>query len=230
MKVSIVIPAYNEEAFLADTLKAVTSLRYPDFEVIVVNNASTDKTAEIAGLFPVRLVTEEKKGILHARERGRKEAKGEIIANIDADCRPTADWLHHAIMHFSNPDVVAVSGPYYYFDSPFLSRTILFGSQKYLYTIFSKVLQSIGKNGILIGGNTLFRKDALEQGGGYDTDILFYGEDTSTAKKLSEHGSIVFSAKVVMHTSARRFKNEGTLQTIGKYLYHFLKVSFSKKK
>ncbi len=227
MKVSIIIPAYNEEKYLAETLRAVCALDYPDFEVIVVDNASTDRTSEIARQFPVKVVREEKKGILHARERGRTEAVGEIIANIDADCRPTKAWLKNAVKHFNDPNVVAVSGPYYYFDSPAFSRTILFGMQKYLYAISSRILQMAGKNGILIGGNTLFRRTAMEQSGGYDTSILFYGEDTDTAKKLSARGKIVFSPSVVMHTSARRFQSEGTLRIIGKYLYHFFKATFS---
>ncbi len=228
MKVSIVVPAYNEAAYLADTLHCLLSLDYPDFEIIVVDNASTDSTSEVAKQFPVRLVYEEKKGLLHARERGRREASGEIIANVDADCRPTKDWLQKATLYFKNPKVVAVSGPYFYFDSPFLSRTILFNSQKYLYAVSSRILQAFGKNGILIGGNTLFRARALDELGGYDTSILFYGEDTDTAKKLSSRGKIVFSPNVVMPTSARRFKKEGTLRIIGKYLYHFFKATFSR--
>ncbi len=230
MKVSIVIPAHNEEAYIAETLRAVTALDYPDFEVIVVDNASSDKTAEIAKQFPVKVVHEEKKGILHARERGRKEATGEIIANIDADCRPTKDWLKNAMQHFKNKNIVAVSGPYYYFDSPAPSRILFFGTQKYVYAIGSKLLQLIGKNGILIGGNTLFRADPMQKHGGYDTSILFYGEDTDTAKKLSKHGKIHFSPSVVMHTSARRFQSEGTGKIIGNYLYHFIKGTFSKQK
>jgi glycosyltransferase involved in cell wall biosynthesis len=228
MKVSIVIPAYNEEKYIAETLRAVTALDYPDFEVIVVDNASTDKTAEIAKRFPVKVVREEKKGILHARERGRREATGEIIANIDADCLPTKDWLKNAVKHFQNKKIVAVSGPYYYFDSPKSSRLLFFVTQKYAYAISSKLLQLVGKNGILIGGNTLFRAKAMQTEGGYDTSILFYGEDTDTAKKLSQYGKILFSPKVVMHTSARRFQDEGTSAVLKKYLYHFFKITFSK--
>ena len=84
-KISVVVPAYNEALVISSTLRAILAQDYPDFEVIVVNNASTDNTAEIvhgfeiSGKIPsVRLVHETKKGLLHARERGRKEARGQI--------------------------------------------------------------------------------------------------------------------------------------------------------
>ena len=226
-KVSIVIPAHNEEHCLAATLEKVCALGYPDFEVIVVDNASTDRTSEIAQRFPVKLVHEEKKGLLHARERGRVEAQGEIIANIDADCLPDKDWLKKGVAILNAKQAVAVSGPYYYFDGSFIFRSTSFFAQKYVYTAVSQLMQRTKGLGILIGGNTLIRTSALKNIGGYDTSILFYGEDTNTARKLCTEGKIVFSPRFVMPTSARRFQNEGTLKVIGLYLFNFFKAAFT---
>lgn len=228
MKVSIVIPAHNEEQFIAATLQKVCALDYPDFEVIVVDNASSDRTAEIAGAFPVKVVREEKKGLLHARERGRVEAKGEIIANIDADCLPDADWLSNGVRHFRDEKVAAVSGPYYYFDGKPLFRAIAFFAQKYPYALTSDMMQSMGRTGILIGGNNLIRATAIAEAGGYDTRIAFYGEDTDTARRVSKQGRVVFSKDFVMDTSARRFQDEGTFKIVGLYLYHFIRAAFKK--
>jgi cellulose synthase/poly-beta-1,6-N-acetylglucosamine synthase-like glycosyltransferase len=225
-KVSIVIPAHNEEASIAATLEKVCALDYPDFEVIVVDNASIDKTGEIAQQFPVKVVREEKKGLLHARERGRVEAKGDIIANIDADCLPKKKWLKNGIKFFNNERVVAVSGPYYYFDGSWFFRTTSFFLQKHVYTATSVILQRFKKTGVLIGGNNLIRAKVLEETGGYDTSIIFYGEDTATARKIAEKGTIVFSPGFVMSTSARRFESEGTFKIFGLYLYHFFKAAF----
>ena len=225
-KVSIVIPAHNEEASLAATLEKVLALKYPCFEVIVVDNASTDRTAEIASRYPVRLVREEQKGLLHARERGRVEATGDIIANIDADCLPDARWLDRGVRRFDDERIVGVSGPYYYFDGQRTFRNISLFVQKYLYALTSRVMQFFGRTGILIGGNTLIRADALRAAGGYDTSIIFYGEDTNTARKLSGQGKTVFMPDFVMPTSARRFKSEGMLRVTGLYLYHFVKTAF----
>ena len=230
MKVSIVIPAHNEEEYLAETLAAVCALDYPDFEVIVVDNASSDGTSEIARTFPVKVVHEEKKGLLHARERGRKEATGDIIANIDADCRPSLDWLTKSVHHFKNPIVVAVSGPYDYHDGSKFFRAGSFFLQKYIYSMMSAMLRTFKGSGILIGGNTLIRAKTLSEVGGYDTSILFYGEDSDTAKKLSKKGRIVYSPKIQMKTSARRFQEEGIIRTGAKYFYYFFKVAFLPKK
>ncbi|MFA6601391.1 MAG: glycosyltransferase family 2 protein [Candidatus Paceibacterota bacterium] len=231
MKVSIVIPAHNEETSLGPTLEAVLKSNYPDFEVIVVNNASTDKTALIASNFPVTLVHESRKGLLWAREKGRQTATGEIIANIDADCLPDPEWLNQVLPYFHNASIVAVSGPYDYYDADPFFRYGSLGFQKYIYPLFNKTFQSslFKKGATLIGGNNFIRANILRKAGGYNTSILFYGEDTDTAKRVSAHGRVIFSPKVIMKTSARRFKAEGKLNLMSKYWYHFFKQIFSKK-
>ncbi len=229
MKISVIIPCHNEEKNIAATLGAILAQTHPDFEVIVVNNASNDRTVEIASQFPVKVVTESRKGLLWARECGRMNACGDIIANIDADCLPEPDWLMRGASRFKNVRVAAVSGPYDYYDAgPFFRYSSLF-FQKYIYMFFSELFQLpfIRKGATLIGGNNLIRADILKKAGGYDTSILFYGEDTNTAKRVAAHGRVVFSPSVVMKTSARRFKEEGTFHLMGKYWYHFFKTIFS---
>ena len=223
MKVSIVIPAYNEESCIAQTLERVCAMEYPDFEVIVVNNASTDSTSEIVKKFPVRLVHEDRKGLLFARECGRLAATGEIIANIDADCLPKKNWISNNVTPFSNPNIVAVSGPYDYFDGSKFFRFMSLLIQKTIYVFMSKILNKFNQGGVLIGGNNLIRASVLNELGGYDTSILFYGEDTNTAKRISRKGKIYFNPKCVMKTSARRFKTEGFVRVSAKYFYHFFK-------
>ncbi|MFA6307205.1 MAG: glycosyltransferase family A protein, partial [Patescibacteria group bacterium] len=100
MRASVVIPAHNEEKNISATIRALLAQSHPDFEIIVVNNASTDRTAEIAEGFPVKVVHESRKGLLWARERGRLEATGDIVVNIDADCLPDEDWLSRGTAHF----------------------------------------------------------------------------------------------------------------------------------
>ena len=229
VKVSVVIPAHNEAACIADTLTAVCVFSYPDFEVIVVDNASSDNTSEIASKFPVRVVREDRKGLLFARECGRKAATGEIIANIDADCLPNKNWLTKAVSHFSDDHIVAVSGPYDYFDGTKFFRFTSLLLQKTAYVFLNNILNWTKKGGVLIGGNNLIRASILEKMGGYDTRLTFYGEDTNTAKRVSKYGKIVFHPCVVMKTSARRFKREGFLKISIKYFYHFFKQTAQKE-
>ena len=225
-KVSIVIPAYNEEEHIAAALQSALKQNYSDFEIIVVNNNSHDNTANIIATFPVKVINEINKGTHFARERGRKEAQGEYLAYMDADCLPDPDWLQKGLECFSNKSVVAASGPYAYYDDSgfFLSISLFF--QKYIYTLVNFILQTFKIGGTMIGGNSFFRSSALQAIGGFDTKITFYGDDTDTAKRISRQGKIVFSPKVIMRTSARRFKAEGKLNIMFKYWYYFFKHLF----
>ena len=226
MKVSVVIPAYNEASNIAETIRAVLAQEYADFEVIVVNNASTDNTAEIVSQFPVTLVHETRKGLLWARECGRIHAKGDIIANIDADCIPEKNWISKAVTYFNTEKIVAVTGPYDYYDGHPFFRTTSLLLQKYAYTLLSECIQLpfIRSGAVLIGGNNFIRASVLQQAGGYNTDLTFYGEDTDTAKRIAPYGKVLFRPHLTIKTSARRFKTEGTLNLTMKYFFYFFKT------
>ena len=236
MKISIVIPAYNEEKALAKTIESALTQDYSDFEVIVVNNASSDRTLEIAqsyaGKYPARVktVTENRKGLLWARECGRTNASGEIIANIDADCLPSTDWLSHGVRYFVSDRVAAVSGPYDYYDGGFIFRYVSLYTQMSIYWIISRIIQLpfVRTGAVMIGGNNMIRAKALENAGGYNTSLTFYGEDTDTAMRVVKSGKIIFSNKLIMKTSARRFRSEGIINLEIKYLKHFFKIIFKK--
>ena len=251
MKVSVVIPAHNEEKNIAQTIEALLAQDYPSLEIIVVDNASSDRTTEVARKYErisektgtnsekinvtLKVVHESRKGLLSARERGRKEATGEIIMNIDADCLPDPDHISRGIARFKSDmknKIVAVTGPYDYHDGHPVFRHASLALQKYMYRFFSKFLQlSFVKSGaVLIGGNNFIRADILEKAGGYNVAITFYGEDTNTAKRVSPYGTVYFDPKLSMKTSARRFKEEGNIKITFKYLFHFWKTIFSSAK
>ena len=227
MKASIIIPAYNEENYLAATLDAVFAQDYPNFEVIVVDNASTDRTAQVIARYPkVVAVYESKKGTNQAREAGRARATGTIVVTIDADCRPSVNWLSRAMRHFEDNRVVAVSGPSYYFDGSFWFRSASLIVQYIFYKPVGSIFQFFGLNGVLIANNCLMRKQALDQAKGFDVQYTFWGDDTATAKSLRPYGYIVFDNALYMPNSARRFNREGVLKTFYQYIVHFCKVTF----
>lgn len=96
LRVSIVIPAYNEERHLGACLDAIQSQDVPVFEVVVVDNNSTDRTAAVAAAYPfVRVVKEPRQGRVFARNAGFDAARGDIIGRIDADIRLPANWVRH---------------------------------------------------------------------------------------------------------------------------------------
>ena len=93
MKISIIIPAYNEETYIRECLKHVLDQIEPADEIIVVNNNSSDKTVEIIKEFPVTLVNETQQGMIPARNRGFNEATGDILIKTDADTQVPTDWV-----------------------------------------------------------------------------------------------------------------------------------------
>src|SRR4051794_20549811 len=83
--ISVVIPAYNGEAFLEQAIESAVAQTWPRTEVVVVDDGSTDRSAEIAGSYPVKLVRQENHGVAAARNRGVDEADGDLLSFLDQD-------------------------------------------------------------------------------------------------------------------------------------------------
>ncbi|MCS6911591.1 MAG: glycosyltransferase family 2 protein, partial [Anaerolineales bacterium] len=118
MNFSVVIPTYNRQATLRRCLTALLAQTYPAHEIIVVDDGSTDGTAEMMTRdFPiVRFFRQKNAGPASARNRGIREASGDVIAFTDDDCLPPADWLERlADGYRRHPDVAGVGG---YLDAP----------------------------------------------------------------------------------------------------------------
>lgn len=234
MKISFVIPAYNEESYISDCLNSVIrELGTADFdtEIIVVNNASTDRTKEVAASFPnVRVVDETRKGLVFARKAGYEASTGMLIANVDADTKLPKGWIKKVLKEFAQDDnLVALSGPFIYYDLPPLSRFFV-----KLFYIAGYIVQSVGKlftgNGAMLqGGNFIVRRDALEKIGSYDTSIVFYGEDTDIARRISRVGKVKWTFTLPMYASARRLKGEGVIHMGIKYAINYIWTAFTGK-
>jgi len=178
MKLSFVIPAYNEEKCIGPCLSAVIKALEStgkQAEIIVVNNASTDKTAEVAGSFSgVQVVHEPKKGLLHARQAGYGAATGDILANIDADTMIDDEWLNRVHQEFNgNDNLVALSGPFIYYDLPKHKRPLvkIFYYAGYISHLFNDKILRTGA--MMQGGNFIVKKNALDKIGGFNLQIEF---------------------------------------------------------
>jgi glycosyltransferase involved in cell wall biosynthesis len=227
MTISLIIPAYNEEKYLGACLESVAKNRTSDIiEVIVVNNASTDGTRAVAEKFPgVRVVDEPSKGLTKARQRGFMEAKGDLVAYIDADTQMPPGWADKAEKEFAHDStMVCLSGPFHYYDLPplqkFLAETMWSISAPITYWITGFMV---------LGANFIAKHDALTKIGGFDTSIAFYGEDTNLALRLSKVGKAKFNMRFFILGSGRRLIDEGLVKTFWRYAVNYYTVAFHQK-
>ncbi len=109
--ISVVICSYNGSRTIRFCLEGVAKLRYPNYEVIVVDDGSTDALPEIVREYPVRLIHSENKGLSNARNVGLAAATGEIIAYLDDDACPSPYWLYFLVETFRSGKCVGVGGP-----------------------------------------------------------------------------------------------------------------------
>ena len=213
--ISVVICAYNEEQWIENTLQSLTKQRLRPDEVIVVNNASTDHTAEIVEAFiknhpelHTRLIDEPKKGLHHAREAGWRAASSELIAMTDADIQFPPDWLEIIATSFSESDVAAITGIVRYPNAPiFIDWVTWICDQLYQ-------PEGIGKwitdEYVLNGGNSAYRRTALEAVNGYldkPADML---EDRYMSRQIHQANfKIKFVRNLKVWHSFRRFEKDG---------------------
>ena len=234
VKLSFIIPAYNEEGHIEKCLDSVCAQtkEYPGLvEIIVVNNASTDRTDEIASSYSeVKVVNETRKGLVWARRAGYLASSGELIANVDSDTILTSHWLDTVFKEFSeNPNLVGLSGPFKYYDLPPTTTRMVnvFYNLAHVVYLFNRFV--LKKGSMLQGGNFVITRAGLEKIGGYDTTIEFYGEDTDIARRLNEVGDVKFTRKLPMHSSGRRLAEEGAFTMGAKYARNYFWMTFFKK-
>lgn len=219
LTISLIIPAYNEEKRIAECLRyAIKNSGGRFHEIIVVDNGSTDRTKEIASSFKNVKVLEEKiKGVMRARQRGFFVSSGDIIAFVDADNLIPPGWYDIAQKEFrTDPNLVLLSGPYSYYDIAVWRQKLALLWWKYIACPTSKFVGYMA-----IFGNLLIRREILEKMKGLDTSITFYGDDSDTSRRASKFGRVKFSSKFIMPSSARRFMNQGWVNTSLVYFLNF---------
>ncbi len=221
--ISLIIPAYNEEEYLPECLDAIMrNVAGKAVEIIVVDNNSTDDTKKVIDRYPaVTYVFEAQKGITRARQRGFLAATGDILAYVDADTRPPPGWIEQIWEQFHKcGDLACLSGPYSFYDLSGIRNAISTGwfvAARPLYWITGY---------LMVGGNFAIRRDALEEMGGFDSSIEFYGEDVDIGKRAKAQGKVLFSPRFVMPTSGRRMKKQGFAKIASLYFANYFSVVF----
>jgi peptidoglycan/xylan/chitin deacetylase (PgdA/CDA1 family)/GT2 family glycosyltransferase len=226
--VSVVIPAYNEEIYLLSCLQSIKNQDYAgEYEVIVVDNASTDNTAKIARDWGAKVVYENKRSPACARQKGAEVAKGKIIAFIDADTRAPAHWLSTIVWRFlCQPKMVALSGPYAYCDAGKFNRISSYMGN-FLSIIIDQLFRKVfNKGGAIWGCNFAVRRSAFWAVGGFDTNIKFYGEEYEFSLRLKKAGKGGIMPRLFVLTSARRLKRIGIVNQYWNWIVDYFSVLF----
>ncbi len=224
MIVTVIVCAYNEAAYIAACVHALLAQTRPPDEILVIDNASSDDTGARAATIPgVRVIHEPTRGLVVARETGRRAARGDLLAYVDADCRPPITWLENVARQFERrPALVAVTGPYRFYDWDPLGRLLIRGYDALVAPPTHVLVHHVlGIGAILYGGNFAVTRDALSRIGGFDCSIEFHGEDTNLGRRLTPVGRIDLVPKCWVWTSARRYRAMGKRKVFGLYVRNF---------
>jgi len=205
MKISVIVPAYNEEAYIRNCLESLTKQEIMPDEILVINNNSTDKTVAIAKQFPVRIINEKKQGITHARNRGFDEAQYEVIARTDADTIVPPDWIKRIKKNFQDKKLVALSGPAHFYELPDMVNSSKFTTEASFSYI--RLFKQLMKHDCLYGPNMALRKSAWEK---IRTEVCLddkeVHEDIDLAIHLAPVGKVHFDYTFIVESSFRRWK------------------------
>ena len=186
-RVSVVVCTFNGEQTLRACLEGLMALQYPDFEVIVVNDGSTDSTSAIAAEYEVRVIDTENRGLASARNAGMRVATGEVVAYIDDDAQPDRDWLTYLVAALERADYAGVGGPNVAPAASSIAASCLADAPG----TPMHVLISDREAEHIPGCNMAFRKQALEDVGGFDTQFRVAGDDVDICWRLLEAGYVL---------------------------------------
>src|SRR6266550_4533001 len=183
-KISVIVCTYNGRRTLWECLDGLVRLDYANYEVIVVNDGSTDGTEKIAAQYGFRLITTENRGLAAARNTGLQAATGEIVAYIDDDASPDPHWLRYLAITFMNTNHVGVGGPN--ISPPEDTPTAQCVSHSPGNPVH--ILLSDTEAEHLPGCTMAFRKSALDAIGGFDTRFRIAGDDVDVCWQVQERG------------------------------------------
>jgi glycosyltransferase involved in cell wall biosynthesis len=183
-KASVVVPAYNSAATIAACVESLKTLRYPDYETIVIDDGSTDSTAQIAEGTGARVIRIEHRGLASARNAGTEAASGEIVAFIDSDARADADWLYHLVEAITRRGAAAAGGPNF---APHSSDS---SDADIAFAHAPGIPREVRGDGDeltqLCGCNMAITKVALREVGGFDTSFIAAGDDVDLSWRLAD--------------------------------------------
>lgn len=182
-QVSIVIPTHNATETLPSTIEACLDQSHSDFEIIVVDDGSTDDTEHIVRCYPVRYLKQENAGPASARNRGWRTASGEIICFTDSDCVPARDWVSKLVEGYTSEEIGGVGGTYDMANDHSLLAACVHEEIAQRHLRMPRFVDYLGSF------NLSYRRSVLEEVRGFDESYrTASGEDNDLAYRVKKRG------------------------------------------
>ncbi len=211
---SIVVPTYNEEANIVACLQSLSrqTLDRDEYEIIVVDGNSKDRTRELAKKYADVVMTQTSNKVGGARNDGAMRARGEIIANTDADCIVPPNWLEIIQHDFRRYDIAQLYGAVYPIEDGIKNRLFLIGAN-----MFSMLGYYTGALYYTLGCNTAFNKKAFIKAGMYR--CIDAGDDLEIVKRIQKMGRVMLDSRMRVGFSMRRYQQFGTVKSLYEWFY-----------
>lgn len=223
MKISVIVPTYNEGKFVEKCLRALRRQRFKDFELVVVDAHSTDDTVRIARKYADKVFFDEGKGAGAARNLAVKRVKSEIIGFVDADTVVCKDWLKIVDEDFRKHDLVGLGGVIRALDGGLIDKLVFRIGSDLVY----RATQHLGFYQIS-GANSAFLRSAYLKSGGYNEKLKML-DDLEFGLRMRKYGKLMVDPRLVAYGSPRRMRQKGHTRTFLKYMKAYIQL-FSKKK
>lgn len=218
---SVVVPVLNEEEFLEETLQTLRAQTFKDFELLVVDNGSTDRSPEIAARYADRVVEEPVRGYDRALHRGISEAQGEFIVQADADSLYPPDWLARMVAALEKEGVVCAYGPWAFRESSRWRQRL----ELFLNVLLQFIAHYLGFCQTT-GFNMGFRREFYFLVGGYPALRGLAAADIRLGLRLRRMGKVRFVPHMCVYTSNRAFRRRGALRQLLLMMRNFLDIVF----
>lgn len=219
MEVSVIIPTLNEGEYVGKTLECLRKQTFGDFEIIIVDGGSKDKTKDIASNYTDRIFVLKERGVSRARNYGAEKARGKILAMTDADTVIPISWLEKIQRNIQKNNLDMVYGPVYYTSDVTLAMKITTG----LFWKFHRFVWR--RTPFTMNPNLAFTRGGFKKVSGYRTDIHFMDDyDIGCRSRglefyFDHDNPVIFSARRYRTLRSYVFDIPKTLR--GFYEYHF---------
>jgi len=218
--ISVIIPAWNEEKYIRPCLESLKQQTYSNFEVIFVDNHSTDSTPQLVKSAGWQIFNQKKSGISAARAEGFAKARGEIIASTNADTVVPDYWLSTIADAFTHPQVVCTYGPVYFKEGRHHPFYFFMNIASWIFFSFTHL---IGRDHT-IGENFAVRKSAYQAIGGYN-EKLPTAEDVDLGYRMKKTGDFIYNPRLRVFTSNRRLAHQ-KLHFFIHHIENYIRLTF----